>query len=107
MNFIRYVCNRSQELAMESTKAPLTGFQDAEFQALQFVFECYRFLAKVLFIPAVFANYCLVLFRIRAVPAPALELARAQAEAAKNAHLGKQARKVGFQTPQKASHGLN
>lgn len=104
MNFIRYVCNRSQELAADSLKAPLTGFRDAEFQALQFVFEAYRFLAKVFFIPAVFFNYVLVLLRIRAVPAPELELMQLRSQAEKNAHLSKQARKVGFQTQQKGSH---
>lgn len=93
MRFLRFCENRFQEIQVSLSKDVTNVRLDAEGNALQYSVWLFRFLLGVTYIPIVFLKYLAVNVGLKKVPAPQLEMIKAQHES----NLNKKRRKVGFQ----------
>lgn len=95
MNLVRYLNNRLQEIAVDVNKVGGSLRLGAEADAVQFLFNVLRVLFAAVSIPKVLADFVLVNLRLKRVPAPALDVLRAESEQAKADRHRKLGRKVG------------
>lgn len=92
----RYLNHRLQTLAKESAMSGGSYRLVAEADAVQFIFNAFRWGIAAFFIPKVILDYLLVSFRLKRAPTPELDLLRAQNQAEKDARTKSLRKKVGF-----------
>lgn len=100
MRFVRFIDHSYQENTMATKTRPFSAFRNGHSNALVFVIRAHSVLTAMLFIPWVFVDYLLVLFRIKDEPTPAVDIYNARL-AEQNESKAKIGKSVGFNTSKK------